>query len=405
MVPAGGTTPLLSFRLSRLLDVTDIPHAFTFAALQGVQGIAWALPTAIIPIVALERLGGALEASVFFFAVSFVGLFGNMAGPTLIDWIGRRRTFLLGGLLVVLSGITFPMDGVVALVIGMSCYVLGFLCLDLCFTVAFMERIPRRAFTRFEPLRMMFMGAGFIIGPTLGVQLNLEIALWAPFGLMAALGLVNSVYALQKKLIDEPVGGPRERRRSNPLQFVPRYARQPRLRLAWFLAVLRSSWWTMYFIYAPIYCVEYGLGEGWAGIILSVASTFMLLVPLWGRLGRRTGLRALLAAGYLGTGVLSILVAPVADWPSLGVAVLLAAALAASLIDAAGNSLFLRAVHPHERPQMASVFSTYREIGKIGPPGLCAALLVVFPLPVVFVAAGTLAVIGAWYTRFVPRRY
>lgn len=400
-----GKVALLSFRLSRMLDVADIPHAFTFAALQGALGIAWALPAALIPILALERMGGAQQASVFFFVVSFAGLAGAMTIPIMVARIGRRRVFLLGGVLVAVGGGVFPFAGTFGLTAGMIFYVLGFLCLDVNFSVAFMERIPRRAIVRFEPLRMVFMGGGFVIGPSLGVQLNLAFALWVPFALMAALALAATAYTLHRRLIDEPATHLASRRPSNPLRFVPRFIRQPRLRLAWLLAFVRSSWWAMFFIYAPIYCVEYGLGEDWAGAILSVSSFFMLLVPLWGRLGRRIGLRALLAIGYLGTGLLTVALTPVAGWPELGVFLLLAGSLTASFIDAAGNTLFLRAVHPHERPEMAAVFSTYREVGKIGPPGLFSALLVVFPLPAVFAAGGAIALVGAWFTRFIPRRY
>ena len=284
-------------------------------------------------------------------------------------------------------------------------YVIGFFCLDMGFSIAFMERIPRKAFARFEPVRMMFMGGGFIIGPTLGVQLNLEVGAWAPFALMAVVVLMAALYTLRRGLVDPLAEQTASRRPSNPFRFVPRFGRQPRLRLAWLLAFVRSAWWTMFFIYAPIYCVEYGLGESWAGFILSASAFFMLLVPLWGLLGRHIGLRTLLGIGYLGTGVLSLAIGVTADWPIAGVSLLLTAAFSAALIDAAGNTLFLRAVHPHERPEMTAVFSTYRETAKIGPPGLCALLLIVFPLPAVFVAAGTFAVVGAWFTRFIPRRY
>ncbi len=392
-------------RLSRLLDVADIPHAYAFALLQSAVSTAWVLPSAVLPILALDRLGGAQEVSVFYFVISFVGLIGALVVPTMTERLGRRPVFILGGLLVVAAGILFPIAGAVGLTAGMACYIFGFLCMDIAYNVAMMERIPRRAFARFEPLRMMCMGAGFVVAPWLGVRLSLDIGTWATFALMAALAAIAMLFTLRYRLIDETGRQRTHKRPSNPLRFVPRFARQPRLRLAWLLAFIRSCWWTMYFIYTPIYCVEYGLGEDMAGIILSIASVFMLLVPLWGRLGRRIGLKALLALGYLGTGVLSIAVAPVADWAVPGVILLLAAALAASLIDAVGNTLFLRAVHPHERPEMAAVFTTYREISKIGPPGLFAGLLAVFSLPAVFVAGGVFAVIGAWYTRYVPRRY
>ncbi|MCZ6523024.1 MAG: MFS transporter, partial [Alphaproteobacteria bacterium] len=183
-----------------------------------------------------------------------------------------------------------------------------------------------------------------------------------------------------------------------------RFLHQPRLRLAWVLAFGRSAWWTMYFIYAPIYCVQSGLGEEWAGIILSAGSAAILLVPLWGRLGQRIGVRTLLAIGYMTTGLATIAITT-AGLPWLGIAFLLAASVLASVIDAVGNALFLRAVHPHERAEMASVFMTYREMAHLVPPGVLAALLGVFALPVVFLASGTSMVVLCWFTHYIPRRY
>ncbi|MEM7121643.1 MAG: MFS transporter [Pseudomonadota bacterium] len=395
----------MNLRLSRLLDVADVPHAYPFALVQAAVAASWVLPSAVIPILALDRLGGAQEASVFFFAVSFVGLFGALVVPSMVDKFGRRTVFILGALLIAAAGVVFPIAGAIGLAAGMACYIFGFLCLDITYNVAMMERIPRKAFARFEPVRMMCVGAGFVIAPWLGVRLSLDVGTWATFAVMAALTVISAIFTFRYRLIEESGNQTTARRPSNPLRFVPRFARQPRLRLAWLLAFVRSCWWTMFFIYAPIYCVEYGLGEDMAGIILSVASVFMLLVPLWGRLGRRIGMRALLAIGYLGTGLLSAAVTPLADWPVMGVMLLLAAALAGSLIDAVGNALFLRAVHPHERAEMAAVFTTYRETAKIGAPGAFAVLLSVFSLPAVFLAGGLFAVAGAWYTRYVPKRY
>ncbi len=65
----------------------------------------------------------------------------------------------------------------------------------------------------------------------------------------------------------------------------------------------------------------------------------------------------------------------------------------------------MRAVHPQERAEMASVFMTYREAGQLVPHGVFAMLLSVFALPVVFVASGVSMVFLTYMTRYIPRRY
>ena len=387
------------------LGVADLRDALPFGMMQCVLALCWVLPSAVIPIEALAILGSALNVSILFFGVSFVGVGGAFVMPWLVHLVGRRWIFAISGGCVAVSSVLLSVGTVPPLIVGLAFRVFGYLCVDVAFEVAIMERIPRRALARFEPVRMFFMAIGFLVGPWLGIWLSLHAGLWAPFALSAVLTIAVCAYALHAGFSSHPAGTAFRGRPPNPLRFVVRFVRQPRLRLAWLLAFGRSGWWTMFFIYTPIYCVQSGLGEELAGIVLSAAALPMLLVPLWGRLGGRIGLRALLAVGYLATGFVTIAVAAVSDVAWLGITLLLAGAACASWIDAAGNTLFFRAVHPHERTEMASVFTTYREAAQLGVPGVFAALLSVFALPAVFVASGVSMVLLTYLTRYIPRRY
>ena len=253
------------FRLSpaALLGVTGLPLALPIAILQGVLVLGWVLPSAVIPILALELLGDVQNVSIFFFGVSVVGLTGALAMPWLVHLVGRRAIFAIGGACIVASSLLMALGDAVSLVIGAAIRAFGFLCLDVAFEITVMERIPRRDLARFEPARMFFMGIGLVIGPWLGVRLWLDVGLWSPFAILAVLTLAVCVYVLHAGLSESPRGAPPRGRPPNPLRFIARFLRQPRLRLAWVLAFGRSAWWTMYFIYGPIYCVQSGLGEEW----------------------------------------------------------------------------------------------------------------------------------------------
>ena len=91
--------------------------------------------------------------------------------------------------------------------------------------------------------------------------------------------------------------------------------------------------------------------------------------------------------------------------PDAGAIALVAAAVVTGIIDGAGNLPFLRAVHPWERPEMTTVFSTYRDMALLAPPGIFAVLLKVFALPAVFVASASFMVVLAVLSRYLPRRF
>ena len=83
---------------------------------------------------------------------------------------------------------------------------------------------------------------------------------------------------------------------------------------------------------------------------------------------------------------------------------LVLAGFGAEIIDGAGNLLFLRAVHPHERSEMSTVFVSCRDVAQLRAPAVGAALLSLFALPSAFIAAGIMMIGPAALTRHIPRR-
>ena len=54
---------------------------------------------------------------------------------------------------------------------------------------------------------------------------------------------------------------------------------------------------------------------------------------------------------------------------------------------------------------MTSVYSTYRETGRLSVPAVYSVILLVFPLCAVFIASGATMLILAHFSRYLPRRF
>jgi hypothetical protein len=109
--------------------------------------------------------------------------------------------------------------------------------------------------------------------------------------------------------------------------------------------------------------------------------------------------------GYAATGLVTIVAAMLMGAPVVGAATLVLAAFAAEIIDGAGNSLYLRAVHPFERSEMTAVFVSYRDFSQFAPPAVFSVVLTLFELPAVFVAGGIMMLGMAGLCRYIPRRF
>jgi len=382
------------------------PTAGAFLTLFTLEASCRALLMSVIPLTVHGILKDAQLVSLVYLGVSFVGLVASLGIPSLVYMLKRRWVVTIGAAFMVAAACLFAMGGLVPTIAGLGCQIVGTACLEIPLNLYLMDHVPRQDMGRFEPKRLVFAGGMFIIGPWLGVFMASNIATWAPFLVVGTSAVLLIGYFWFLRITDAPAVTAKLKPPPNPVAFLPRFFSQPRLRLAWGLAIGRTGWWIMFFVYTPIYVTEMGFSQEKAAAVVSVGTAAMLLVPLWGHLGRKYGFRALLSTGYLLTGVVSIAVTVLGfmDLPWGVLALLVAAGASATVMDGAGNVPFLRAVHPFERDQMTSVFVTFRHVANIAAPGLLAAVLSFAALPAVF-ATGGLAMFGmAGLSRFLHKR-
>ena len=373
----------------------------SFVALFMLDTLSRATLVTVLPLQALDLLGDAQKVSLLYFAVSAAALAGSLAVPALMRRLGRKWTTVFGALCLVGAAPLFASDTLWGMVTGLTLWFLGASALAICLNLYVLEHVPRTGLTRFEPQRVLFSAAGWVVGPALGVYLGLYVAAWAPYAASAGFAFVLILYFLALRVTGQ--SGSEHAASSNPLRFVRRFFAQPRLFLAWVLVAGRESWWGMFFIYAPIYAVMSGLGEETSGLIVSAGTASMFAVTLWSRVGRRHGIRRLLVGAYAATGAMTVAAGFAGGVPWLGAAFLVAAAIGAGAVESAGSVAFLRAVRPRERAGMTTVYTTYRDTARVATPALYSLVLQVFALPAVFVTGGLIALTLAGLARHIPR--
>ena len=386
------------------LSAVTTTGSYSFAVLFVLETFSRGVLIAVVPLLALKLFSSAQGVSVFYFAVSIAAVLGSLAVPWLVQCLQRRWVMCLAVFFLCVSAPFFASQTVVGLVVGMVLHVSGAATLSIWLHLYVLDHIRPKVLTRFDPLRMLFTGTAWVVAPVLGIYLGKYGASWLPFIASGGFALILLGYFWFLRITESPILAPHTSSTTNPLYFVRRYFSQPRLVLAWFLAVGRSGWWTMFFVYAPIYAVTSGMDAEAGGWIVSAGSASLFIVTFWGWIGRRFGLRRLLVWGYATVGLFTIAVGIAAETPWLGITMLLFACLAASAVDGAGNVPFLRAVRSRERSGMTAVYSSNRDIARLIIPGIFALVLNLYTLPAVFITSGLIMLTMAIYARYIPRR-
>jgi MFS family permease len=386
---------------------TGRPGAATFALLFTLESVTRATIATVIPLQAYAALQSSRAVSLMFTSVGSAGLVGSLFIPLLIRLVPRRWVYTLGASALIAAAALFARDGTAGLLAGLIVRVLGVACLNVTLNLYIMDTIPRGDLVRSEPLRLAVSGGAWTLCPSLGVFLYGRFGAIAADGLSAAAAalLLATFWAI--RLSDNPaIARARRPPPPNPLRNIRRFIAQPRLRLGWLIAFGRSSWWSQFFTFAPLYMVISGHSELASALLISLGNATLFLNVLVGRLAERVGVRRVIVGAFLLTGATMLLAALIAPtgWSYVVAGLLLVASLWVSALDAVGNIPFLRAVRARERPQMTTVFRTYIDLSDLLPSAVYALLLTFFGLESVFATAGLSMLAIGLTARLLPRR-
>ena len=381
------------------------PGASVFASLYAVESYARAILATVITIQALSLLGNARDVSLLFSAVGLTGLVASFSIPLMIRRLTRRWVYSLGALLLFAAAVALASRSINGQVLGMLFRVYGTACLNITLSLYILQYIRRQDLSVSEPRRMQFGAFAWVIGPAMGVFLYERFSVFAPFALSAAMAIILFAIFWTLRLGDSAgIVAPVERPRRGPARSIGRFFAQPRLRLAWTIVFVRSSWWVFFFIYMPVYAVQQGLGEMVGAVLVSASNALLFLAPVAGQLTRRFGVRLVLRVGYAICGACTFAAGVFFDSSVAVISLMLLATIGTVVFDAVGNLPFLAAVRPSEREEMTTVFRTYLDAAQLIPPAVFAVVLSFTDMRSVFMIQGLLMLSIIVLLAYLPER-
>lgn len=377
-----------------LLRHAGIPRLQHFALLAGLEAAVRGILISTIPIAVYDAFGSAKNLSTVYFIAGLVTLFWGLLVPRLTQ-IWPRRWVYVGGCMLYLVAMALFILGT-ALSVQLAILVMGMATVTcfVCFNAYLLDYVARADLGRTQSLQMVYAAAPWAIGPLAGVWMRDH---WGPLPFLIAGGfaiLLCSVFLILR------LGNGKQITRAkgpavNPLAYLSRFFRQPRLIAGWLYAVIRSCGWWIYVVYLPIFCIENGLGSTLGGEMLSTSNASLLLSPFIAAWVRRVTVRRAMRASLAYCAALFCAATLVMHWPIASVSLLFFASFGLVMLDVVGGLPFMMAVKPSERAEMAAVYSSFRDVSGIATPGVAWLVLWVAPVGAIFAASGA-AFAGAY---------
>ncbi|WP_210529120.1 MFS transporter [Rubellimicrobium arenae] len=367
------------------------PRVEDFALLFGLESAVRGVLLSAMPLVMYRAWGEGTVVSGFYLGVGVCSLLAGLLVPWAARRLGRRRMMVLSGMLY-LTGMTLLLTGLPwltppALLVNAVATVTFWVCLS----AYVLDHIPREDLPRNESMRLLYGALAWTVGPYAGVLL---LDWWrpAPFLVAGTFAALTTAAFLRLRLGDGKAVGAVD---GNPLAFVGRFLRRPRLVAGWTFATIRSAGWWVYIVYLPIFCAQNGLDETIGGAAVSLASALLFATPLMLRLVRRMSVRTAVRGTFGYCAALFLLSALLSPWPWATVGCLVLAAGGLVMLDVCGSLPFLMAVKPSERTEMSAIYSSFRDVSGIVSPAVGGLVLLVAPLASTFAVCGA-GMAAAW---------
>jgi MFS transporter, ACDE family, multidrug resistance protein len=371
---------------------TMLRHAGTpklqhFALLAGGDAAVRGTLISTIPIAVYDAFGSAQNLSTVYFTAGVITLFWGLFVPRLTQIWPRRFVYSGGCILYLVAMALFMVGTAWSVQIGILTMSMATVTCFVCFNAYVLDYVPRPDLGRTQSLQMVYAAAPWAIGPLSGVYMR---HIWAPLPFIVAGGFALALLATFWFL---RLGNGKQISRAkgpavNPLAYLGRFFQQPRLIAGWLFAVIRSCGWWVYVVYVPVFCIESGLGDKLGGTMLSISNATLLLSPFMASWVRRRSVRVALRLTLAYCAVLFCLATATASVPYLTMALLFLGSFGLVMLDVAGGLPFMMAVKPSERPEMAAVYSSFRDVSGIATPGMAWLVLWVAPLNFIFAASG-----------------
>ncbi len=376
------------------LKHSPTPQIENFALLAGLEAAVRGTLISAMPLAVYRTLGDAQATSAAYFAAGVVALIWGLMVPWATRFVPRRWAYT-GGCGLYLLGMALAIWGTpFAMVAALKCLAMATATTFVCFNAYVLDYVERANLGRVQSVQMVYAAAPWALGPMTGVWLY---GTWAPAPFLLAGAFALALLAVFWVL---RLGNGKQIQRAkgpavNPLGYLGRFFRQPRLIAGWFFAVMRSCGWWVYVVYLPIFCVEAGLGDKVGGIALSVSNAFLFAAPAINRAARRMSVRRSVRLAFLACGALMGAAAALAYFPWATVALVFGSSFFLVMLDVVGGLPFLMSVKPSERTEMSAVYSSFRDVSGILTPGAAWAVLFVLPLPGIF-AASAAGLFASW---------
>lgn len=229
------------------------------------------------------------------------------------------------------------------------------------------------------------LNISWLIGPLIAGFIANKYGISAVFLLAALFVFVSFILLKISKLRDHVIS---RRIDTNPFKVLKDFLKDKERIVSYFLSGGINFWWTLIYIYMPLYIIKNGLTDLMLGYFLALITLPMILSEYYfGKLSCKIGFKKVFVAGYFILAISALLCFFIPNI-YLILLILVLSSFGAAMIEPTTEAYFFDIITEREREKYYSIYNTTIEVNYFLASILAAALLLFLPFKSVFILFG-----------------
>ena len=383
---------------------SNAPGGLTLSTIYGLENASRATLGSLITIAGLEIFNSAKYMSISIFISSIFALPVVLFAGNLISLFSRKYIFSLACFLIIIGTLLLSQASIITFTIGNVLRMAGAGLTMLCVSLYTMDFITRKELAQVESRKILFAAMTWVLFPGIGTWLWINTHQVIPFILSSVIMIILLILFWWLRIKEaEQISAP-NKNYLNLFSNLKIYFNNPHMRVAYLIAVTRSSSWVFFFTYGPIYFMEAGVPIQWIGFVMGAIISILALSSYFAKIGEKIGIRRAIFYSFLISGLCFSIMGILPKPTLIGIILLLIATLGMDMLDIIGNLPFMRMVNPKTRTEMTTVYSTWREFSFAVTPGLASFWLFFIKVQSLFLVMGVFLISAGYLSKKMPGR-
>jgi len=232
--------------------------------------------------------------SALFALISFCSFF--LITP-IIEKYDKAKTFAFSMFVIAVSYFIFAITSNFYLFLGVAVLATFFHTLRITsFGIIIKDKSPRNKLSRNEGLMYTLLNVAWLIGPLVAGTLSKYLKINIIFGLSGIFVLISSIYFLFLKISEKKT---RKRVDKNMIKLFFDFFKDKERKLTYFLGGGVDCWWSLIYIFIPLYILEKGLDISYVGYFLfAVTIPLISLSYFFSKLAGKIGFKKIFRTGF-----------------------------------------------------------------------------------------------------------